>query len=217
MTDGSEQRRNKACEHQPNAQKGPREGEAPAEPRTGGGHLPQRKRPASGVLLNRHGATIVYVTVCTRRRRRWLATPEVHHLLRSMWRQATAWLVGRYVIMPDHIHLFAALGDVSICRDWGRRPLAEDGSAGAAPSRGGVPQVDLDGWVTYWKSQFTRAYGRGTSLWQPRQWDTRLRRGESYASKWDYVRHNPVRHGLVANPEQWPFQGEVFGLEWRGA
>ena len=130
------------------------------------------------------------------------------------------------MIMPDHIHLFAAWGAVSIGRDWGRPPLAGSGSGGASPSRCGsagaspsrdpVPQVDLDGWVTYWKSRFTRAYGRGTGLWQPRQWDTRLRRGESYASKWDYVRHNPVRHGFVAMPEEWPYQGEVFALEWRG-
>ncbi|MFW6161563.1 MAG: hypothetical protein ACODAJ_02270 [Planctomycetota bacterium] len=70
--------------------------------------------------------------------------------------------------------------------------------------------------MTYWKSQFTKISGKGTGLWQPRQWDTRLRRGESYEGKWDYVRHNPVRHRLVDRPDAWPFQGEIFVLEWRG-
>jgi len=90
------------------------------------------------------------------------------------------------------------------------------GSAGASPSRGEPIEVDLDGWVTYWKSQFTKANGRGPRLWQPRQWDTRLRVGESYVDKWEYVRHNPVRHGLVERAEDWPYQGEIFRLEWRG-
>ena len=232
----------------------PREGEAPAEPRHEREDMPQRKRPASGVFLSRYQTTIVYVTVCTRHRRRWLATPEVHELLCSVWREATAWLVGRYVIMPDHIHLFAALGDIATGkvavggapegtddrRDDGRGSAgaspshggsggpspSEGGSAGASPSRGGAagaapggvvcPEIELDAWVTYWKSRFSRAYGRGPGLWQPRQWDTRLRRGESYLSKWDYVRHNPVRHALVARAEDWPFQGEIFALAWRG-
>jgi hypothetical protein len=25
--------------------------------------------------------------------------------------------------------------------------------------------------------------------------------------KWLYVRNNPVRHGLVEHPDDWPFQG----------
>jgi len=156
----------------------------------------------------------------------------VHDLLCSVWREATAWLVGRYVIMPDHVHLFAAPGDIELGKacspvdvgSAGASPShgvlgaggpSDVGSAGASPSRGEPIEVDLDGWVTYWKSQFTKAWGRGPRLWQPRQWDTRLRVGESYESKWDYVRHNPVRHGLVARPEHWPYQGEIFPLDWR--
>jgi len=92
----------------------------------------------------------------------------------------------------------------------------DGGSAGASPSQASRVEVDLDAWVSYWKSQFTRRHGRGPRLWQPRHWDTRLRRGESYMAKWDYVRHNPVRHGLVARPEEWPYQGEIFPLDWRG-
>ena len=29
-----------------------------------------------------------------------------------------------------------------------------------------------------------------------------------------YVRQNPVRHGLVNDPEDWPFQGELHLLDW---
>lgn len=34
-------------------------------------------------------------------------------------------------------------------------------------------------------------------LWQRDFWDTQLRCVESYSAKWDNVRHNPVRAGLV--------------------
>jgi hypothetical protein len=74
--------------------------------------------------------------------------------------------------------------------------------------------VALDGWVTYWKSRFSRLHIPGTSHWQPNSWHTRLRKDESYVEKWNYVRHNPVRHGLVADADQWPYQGELFELRW---
>ena len=89
--------------------------------------------------------------------------------------------------MPDHIHLFAAPG---------------------------VPDLPLENWVRYWKSQFTKRHAVANHSWQTDHWDRRLRRRESYAEKWDYVRANPVRKGLVRRPEDWPFQGEVFDLAW---
>ncbi len=98
-----------------------------------------------------------------------------------------AWVVGRYVVMPDHIHLFAA------------------------PDR---PELPLDNWVKYWKSQFTKRHRVSEHRWETDHWDTRLRKGESYAVKWEYVRNNPVRHGLVQRAEDWPFQGEIALLEW---
>jgi hypothetical protein len=42
----------------------------------------------------------------------------------------------------------------------------------------------------------------------------RLRAGESYGQKWQYVRENPVRAGLVANPDDWPYHGRVHEIHW---
>jgi putative transposase len=42
--------------------------------------------------------------------------------------------------------------------------------------------------------------------WQRDFFDHRLRSWESGAEKADYIRMNPVRAGLVANPEDWPYQ-----------
>jgi hypothetical protein len=50
-------------------------------------------------------------------------------------------------------------------------------------------------------------------LWQPGFFDHLLRNDESYARKWEYVRENPVRAGLVAERDQWPHQGEIVVID----
>ena len=51
--------------------------------------------------------------------------------------------------------------------------------------------------------------------WQEgKPWDTRLRRWENYEQKWRYLRENPVREGLVKNPEDWSYQGMLHVLRW---
>ena len=81
----------------------------------------------------------------------------------------------------------------------------------AAP---GEPALDLDSWVKYWKSQFRKGHADKSLRWQTDHWDLRLRNGESYEAKWNYVRKNPVRAGLVERVEDWPYQGKLFELRW---
>jgi putative transposase len=50
------------------------------------------------------------------------------------------------------------------------------------------------------------------SLWQEEFFDHVLRSSESYSQKWDYVKENPARAGLVNYSEEWPFQGEIESL-----
>ena len=89
--------------------------------------------------------------------------------------------------MPDHLHLFCAPNELA---------------------------VELNAWVAYWKGQFSRLHLPSTGSWQRDCWDTRLRRCESYSAKWEYVRLNPVRRGLCAKPQDWPYQGELNILPW---
>jgi REP element-mobilizing transposase RayT len=129
------------------------------------------------------------VTVCTAGRRRCLAEPAIHQLLRSIWLRHDRYRVGRYVLMPDHLHFFC--------------------------SPGTSPPESLTAWMRFWKSHAAQRWPDGTrSVWQRDFWDTQLRSGESYAAKWQYVRENPVRAGLVEHPDDWPFQGELFPLDW---
>ena len=135
-------------------------------------------------------STIVFVTICSARRKKIFAANDSARLIVNAWIQANEWLVGRYVILPDHIHFFCA------------------------PSH--ATSVELKQWVNYWKSFISRQWPRleEQPIWEKSFWDRQLRRGESYSIKWDYVRHNPVRHGLVKNPDAWPYQGELNELLW---
>ena len=49
-------------------------------------------------------------------------------------------------------------------------------------------------------------------IWQEEFFDHVLRSSESYSQKWDYVKENPVRAGLVSGSDEWPWQGEVESL-----
>jgi putative transposase len=154
-------------------------------------HRPVRKRPAHfSTVQSGNRAQIVFVTLCTKRRRPLLANATAFSLILDAWRKADRWLVGRYVIMPDHIHFFCA------------------------PNR--VPPESLKSWVNFWRNNVTRGWSaRGDlPLWQRDYWDRQLRRADSYAAKWEYVRNNPARHGHVSNSGDWPYQGELNILEW---
>ncbi len=102
---------------------------------------------------------------------------------------AMAGRIGRYVIMPDHVHFFcsAELGDKA-----------------------------LPTFMRAWKQWTSKRIGRELNLlgtvWQEEFFDHVLRSSESYSQKWDYVRENPRRAGLVKRSDEWPWQGEVESL-----
>ena len=50
------------------------------------------------------------------------------------------------------------------------------------------------------------------SVWQEEFFDHVSRSSESYHQKWEYVKENPVRAGLVTKSDDWPFQGEIESL-----
>jgi len=99
-------------------------------------------------------------------------------------RTATAWLVCDFLLMPDHVHLFCVPGD---------------------------REVAIERWTAFWKDRLRNALPE-IGAFQRGGFHHRLRSGESYAQKWQYVRENPVRAGLVARPEDWPYQGRVHQL-----
>jgi REP element-mobilizing transposase RayT len=55
--------------------------------------------------------------------------------------------------------------------------------------------------------------GSAPMQWQPGFFDHLIRNDESYGDKWNYVRENPVRAGLVASAADWPYQGEIVYID----
>lgn len=152
---------------------------------------PRRKRPAHfPTVESGFRSIIIFLTICTKRRCPLLANDRAASLLVEAWSTANIWRVGRYVILPDHIHLFCA------------------------PNT--FPPEPLKSWISFWKNHVTRAWPNRNQIpiWQPEYWDRQLRRGESYGEKWTYVENNPVRHGYAARADEWPYRGELNVLEW---
>ena len=154
-------------------------------------HRPHRLRRLQMTWSSR-GRPIFFITICTADRRRWLDTPEVHEAFRLFCErsptQAGVW-VGRYVQMPDHIHVF----------------VSAEGSS------------QLSRWVHSLKgflATVRRKVAREGRAWQKGFFDHVLRGHESYSEKWAYVRMNPVRAGLVKTADEWPFAGEIEVLRW---
>ncbi len=137
---------------------------------------------------------VFFVTMCTHRRRPHLRDPQVANIIVQALRRVESryhWRVGRYVVMPDHLHFFCT-------------PVTQEARS-------------LSSFVGYWKRASAARIRRlccPEFRWQAEFLDHLLRSHESYAQKWEYVRANPVRAGLVEDPEEWPFQGEVSALEW---
>ena len=133
-----------------------------------------------------------FITTCTYRRKPILTSETVEEILVKEWQAARkhhGWAIGRYVIMLDHVHFFCS------------------------------PELDaktLPMFVGLWKEWTSKAIKRELHLtspvWQEEFFDHVLRSSESYCEKWNYVRDNPVRAGLVENADDWPWKGQIEEL-----
>jgi len=116
----------------------------------------------------------------------------VLEVLIHLWTyEARHWLVGDFILLPDHLHLFCAPADY---------PAA----------------CSIERWIQFWKSRATISLGWPVDCWQRKGFHHRLRDAHAYQEKWTYVRANPVRAGLSGSFEDWPFRGRIHRLEWIG-
>jgi putative transposase len=147
------------------------------------------------VIKNRpHRLNLVYtnqplyfVTFATRDRKKLVSLERAQLALEAYGQGAVNKFnvaLGRYVIMPDHVHLFVR-GDQNLI---------------------------LSSWIGGLKRTMSVAL-QSPKIWQPGFFDHLLQTNESYSAKWSYVRDNPVRAGLVRTADEWPYQGEVVLID----
>ena len=96
-------------------------------------------------------------------------------------REELGFLLLSFVVMPDHVHLVLVPG----------------------------PRADLPRIMQYVKGRFARTFnlarGGMGAVWQPRFFEAAVRT-EAQLERWlRYIEENPVRAGLAAAPEVYPF------------
>ena len=135
---------------------------------------------------------VYFITFCTQERMTVLANEQIHSACMGFFAEALKreFFVGRYILMPDHIHLFVKLPP---------------------------PAENLSDWVKSLKNYLSkelRKKGVPSPHWQKGFFDHVLRSSESCSKKWLYVVANCVRAGLVKDWTDWPFQGEIHALRF---
>lgn len=97
--------------------------------------------------------------------------------------------VDAWVVLPDHMHCMWTLpeGDADFSRRW-----------------------------ALIKGRFSHAVGQGrrrpshiarreAGVWQRRFWEHHIRNDQAFSACMHYCWINPVKHGLVNDPAEWPF------------
>ena len=155
---------------------------------------PVTKFPRTPQWLERLYLTtpVYFVTCCAYRRRPIFANDAFHDAFVRFGERAGREFgitLGRYVIMPDHVHFFVSLAEEKTLGQW----------IGTLKRTVGVT---------------IRARDSEDPIWQAGFFDHVMRSMRSYDQKWEYVRANPVRAGLVETEIDWPYAGEIAPLPY---
>lgn len=147
---------------------------------------------------------VYYITIVTYGRLPIFTRPSfVIPLIDSLnfYRYKLQFKVIGYVIMPDHVHIiiwpFGTPTISEIMRDFKKFTAIRL-----------IRQAEAEG-LTEWIAAFQRAgdeTGRGDNkVWQDSYWDKNIYSEHFLRQKLNYVHRNPVRAGLVEQPEMYPY------------
>jgi REP element-mobilizing transposase RayT len=136
---------------------------------------------------------IFFITTCTADRKRILDADRTFQILREELvgaEERHGWRVGRFVVMPDHLHWFCA------------------------PAREDHRELSIFvGQFKQWTSKrIAKSLGLAPPIWQENFFDHLLRSDEAYQEKADYMWLNPVRAGLVHRIDEWPYKDDLHPL-----
>ena len=98
--------------------------------------------------------------------------------------------INAWVVLPDHMHAIWTLppGDNDFPMRWRLIKMFFSKSLPASE----------------WRSDVHKARGE-RGIWQRRYWEHLIRDERDYLRHVHYCYFNPVKHGLVANVEDWPY------------
>ncbi len=129
---------------------------------------------------------ILFVTFCTLNRRPLSSAAREVVLCHCIHDDKKKFVLHAAIVMPDHVHLM-----LTPLRDERGYPYP---LSAILKSIKGTSARDIK-----------KLTGRIGPVWQEESFDHVLRSKESFQEKVEYIRQNPVRRGLVKNPEDYPW------------
>jgi putative transposase len=144
--------------------------------------------------LKVEGASYFY-TVVTHERRKIFTDPDAVILFNA----AIAHIQARHpfeleaqVVLPDHIHALWQLpnNDADYSIRWRR-----------------IKETFTKSYVKVYKAadaNLSRRRRGEQAIWQRRFWEHLIRDNVDFGNHLDYIHLNPVQHGLVSSPSDWP-------------
>jgi len=135
------------------------------------------------------GFSTYFITANTFQKHSLLQSDKMAQLLLDVllsYRLQQKYLLHEFVIMPDHFHLLI------------------------------TPVLTLERALQLVKGGFSfrakRELSFGGEIWAKSFYDTRVRDWEEYCAFRRYIHMNPVKRGLVALPEQYPYSSAKAGM-----
>jgi putative transposase len=138
-----------------------------------------------------------FFTLVTEGRARVFASAAARGLLGSAMRQCFLRYPVRViaiVLLPEHLHTLWTLpeGDDRYPMRW--RWIKREFTRGWL-ALGGAERA----------RSAARVAERRRGVWQRRFWEHTIRDEEDLEAHFDYIHYNPVKHGLVQRPHEWPW------------
>ncbi len=133
----------------------------------------------------------VFFTVSLAERGSTLLCDEVARLRLAiaLTQRERPFTIDAFVVLPDHLHCVWTLPERDSDYSLRWRLIKSRFSMGLA--RRGL------------RASHLARHERG--IWQRRFWEHHIRDDADYRAHLAYCQNNPVKHGLVEAPEQWPF------------
>ncbi len=135
--------------------------------------------PRIPVLLPLAHDVVYFLTLSTKPKQNALANNTAWTAIAATLEKLDRWEKICALAMPDHLHLVVA-------------PLDRD--------------LSVSDFLKWFKRWFNQTQPHPSWHWQEGGFDRLLRSAESIDEKWGYIRENPVRAGLVARWQNWPYR-----------
>ncbi len=113
----------------------------------------------------------------------WLRRPEIAALVKDalMHFNGMRYKLHSWVIMPNHVHVLIT------------------------PLHGNSLSSILHSWKSFTAKKANEILGHDGAFWQAEYFDRMIRDERHFHAAIEYIHNNPVKAGLCASPDEWPF------------